>query len=271
MFGMPGAAAVVDLDPRPAELLDAAVGEHPRRVVERAVAVGRFLDDDDEGEVVEAQRRVQPPEARRAARRAARPGGAASPTGRMPHERSREPSQASGSTAISVPSTVKRAAPAAELGEPGRVEGDLVAGEQFVRLLQHRPGTSRPTSGRSRCRPAAASQTSRMRLQRLDHLDPVRARQQRPSDRSSRASEKRTANCWSPLRTSAYASITPRFGYTPEPGDEEDVTGAVVRVEVAPVVEVAVAASRPAPSTAGSGGSGTRRGGGSAGHLPDQS
>ena len=36
---------------------------------------------------------------------AGRPAGSASPTGRIPHERSREPTQASGLTAISSPST----------------------------------------------------------------------------------------------------------------------------------------------------------------------
>ena len=50
----------------------------------------------------------------------------------------------------------------------------------------------------------------------------------------------RTETWRSPMRTVAYASITPRFGYTPRPVIEEQVAGAVVRVEVAAVVRVAV-------------------------------
>ena len=51
----------------------------------------------------------------------------------------------------------------------------------------------------------------------------------------------------------------------PEPGDEEQVAGAAVGVEVAAVVGVAVRAWPSGPSTAGPGGSGTRRAGGARG------
>src|SRR5205085_1127645 len=61
-LGVAGARAVAKVDARPAELLDPAVGPHAGRVVERAEAVGPFLHDDDDREVVEAQRDVQPPE-----------------------------------------------------------------------------------------------------------------------------------------------------------------------------------------------------------------
>ena len=53
VLGVAGAGAVVDLHPRPAQLLDPSVGEHPTRVVETAVAVGALLQDDHQREVVE--------------------------------------------------------------------------------------------------------------------------------------------------------------------------------------------------------------------------
>ena len=92
--GYAGAGGVADVDLRPAELLDPAVLPDARAVVERAVAVGVLLDDQHDGVVVELHRHVEPPHAleRRVGRR---PGGSASPTGRIPQERSRLPSQRS--------------------------------------------------------------------------------------------------------------------------------------------------------------------------------
>src|SRR5690606_30670345 len=58
-----GARRVADGDAGPPELLDAAVGPHPHGVVERPVPVAVLLDDDHDGEAVEAQRGVGPEEA----------------------------------------------------------------------------------------------------------------------------------------------------------------------------------------------------------------
>lgn len=97
----------MDPHPRPAQLLDVAVTPDPGAVVERAEPVGFFLDDQHDGEVVEGQRHIQPPHALEGW-----VGGPARrfwfPTGRMPQDRSRLPSQVAGSTAIRSPSTTMR-------------------------------------------------------------------------------------------------------------------------------------------------------------------
>ena len=77
--------------------------------------------------------------------------------------------------------------------------------------------------------------------ERLDHLDAVGPDLLRSCWSSGRAPDVRIAHCLSPRRTVAYASMTPRFGYTPSPVMKY-VVGLVVDALVdAPVVDVAVA------------------------------
>src|SRR4051812_3869987 len=63
MFWMPGPGPIVDLDARPAQLVDPAVLPDADRVAERAVPGAVLLRDDHDGEAVEPQRHVEPPEA----------------------------------------------------------------------------------------------------------------------------------------------------------------------------------------------------------------
>ena len=141
------ARAVADVVLRPAELLDPAVGPHPLGVVERAVPVGLLLHDHDDLEVVEAQRHVEPPEAAAACRvsSAMRPGPSASPTGRMPHERSRLPSQVDGSTAIVCAAGAHLTRPRSHLREARALEDGAVAVVDDVRLLLDRRERALPT------------------------------------------------------------------------------------------------------------------------------
>src|SRR6202022_3086760 len=59
--GDASAGTIVDLHPRPAELLDAAVLPDAGAVVERPEALLVLLDDHDDAEVVERHRHVEPP------------------------------------------------------------------------------------------------------------------------------------------------------------------------------------------------------------------
>src|SRR3954447_2170263 len=63
MLGVTGAGPVVDLHPRPAELVHTTVAPDPDRVVERPVAGAVLLCDQHDGELLEPQRHVEPPEA----------------------------------------------------------------------------------------------------------------------------------------------------------------------------------------------------------------
>src|SRR5450756_997289 len=83
-LGMAGAAAVPDVDLRPAQLLPAAVAPDPHGVAVDAVAVRPFLCKQDDGVVIESQLAVHPPESLEArflgpARRLRLPHGAQAP------------------------------------------------------------------------------------------------------------------------------------------------------------------------------------------------
>src|SRR3954467_6786182 len=62
MFGVSGAGPVVDLHPRPAELVHPTVAPDPDRVVQRPMAGAGLLRDHHDGELLEPQRHVEPPE-----------------------------------------------------------------------------------------------------------------------------------------------------------------------------------------------------------------
>src|SRR5690349_19226866 len=60
---MARAGSVVDLHPRPAELVDPAIAPDPDGVVERAMTAAVLLRDQHDRERLEPQRHVEPPEA----------------------------------------------------------------------------------------------------------------------------------------------------------------------------------------------------------------
>ena len=222
------------LDLGPAELLDAAVGPHAGGVVERAVAVGLLLHDHDDGEVVEAQGHVQPPE----------PGGA----GRRPGGRRARPRRRAG-----CPTTGRGCRPTARgrprgrrrrraafptTCRPGRSgrrrgwRGPRRPGPHDVVLLHHRgerplPREVEPEAvlGRVADQPDA--------LQRLLHLDAERARRR---GRGGRGRARRsTGSSTAGRRAARWRTRRSRrgSGRRPRPGDEEHVARAVVGVEVA--------------------------------------
>ena len=162
---------VVDLDPRPAELLDAAVLPDPRAVVERAEAAGLLLDDEHDREVVERHRHVEPPHAleRRICRAAQRVRPRRS--GRMPQDRSRDPDphRRVDGDLLAVDREVP--APRTQLGEALRVQRDPGARAQDVPLFLHDveqavPGQVErrcPRSRPSRCAAGAAARVTSTR------------------------------------------------------------------------------------------------------------
>ena len=203
-----GAGTVVDLDPRPAELLDAAVAPDPGAVVERAEPVGLLLDDQHDGEVVERDRHIQPPHAleRRVGGPARRLGLADRPD---------------------APGPVAAA-------DPGRgIDSDLLAVDDerpiqvpswanrcafsVTRLPERRmcgcswTTSNRPSQVRSAAMPSVSSRTMPQFAQRVDDLDPV-AVDVLVSRSWSMASERCTAVCVSPRLMSKNASLTPRLG-----------------------------------------------------------
>src|SRR5699024_11054558 len=132
-----GAGAVVDLHSRPAQLLDPAVGEHPTRVVETAMAVGALLQDDHQREVVEPQRDVRPPEtlprllgeALLWIRRATGPDSPGTVAGAEPRSRVHREVLAVGA---------QHPRPAPDLGEPAGIQHRARAVHKDVPLLEHR-------------------------------------------------------------------------------------------------------------------------------------
>ena len=188
---------------RPAQLLDPAVGPHPLGVVERAVAVGLLLRDHDDLEVVEAQRHVEPPEpaatARRRrrcgrARRRRRPGGCPT-TGRGCRATS------TARPRCVVPPTRTSPRPRAHLREARALQDGAVAVADDVRLLLDRRERALPREVEADAVVVAVAHQAQL-LQRLEHLDAVRARpagacgRGRARRRSARCAPRRRASRW---------------------------------------------------------------------------
>ena len=171
----------------------------------------------------------------------ARPGSA-SPTGRMPHDRSRVPTQLSGVTAVSSPSIDERAPPGADLGEALGVERDPAARAHHVRLLLEHVEGALP--GQVEGDALGLLEDEPQPAQRLDDLDPVGADVLVEPVVVDRVGEVHRG-----LRVAAADQHERVLGaevrVVAEAGDQEDVAGAVVGVEVAAVVEVAVAGAGP--------------------------
>ena len=135
--------------------------------------LGPLLDDGHHGVVVEPHRGVDPEEPGPVSV-ARMPGGSDSPTGRTPHERSRDPHHRSGVSVISRSPTLRVPVHAADLGEPGGVEGD--PGELPVEVAGLEVGLAEPVvDGVELDAPLVGLHDHPDLLETLDHLDPDRA------------------------------------------------------------------------------------------------
>ena len=162
--------------------------------------------------------------------------------GRMPHDRSRVPIHTDGSTVISSPSIDEVPAPRAELGEPLRVQGDAVACPQDVPLLLD--DVEQPVPGEIGCDAIGFVDHDAKRVQRILDLDPVVQHVLVEPVLVDRVRQvHRGLLVAAPHQHEGV--LDPEVGVVPDAGDEEDVAGAVVGVEVGAVVEVAVRGSRP--------------------------
>ena len=231
--------AVPDVVHRPAELFDPAVGPHPLGVVEGAVAVGPLLRHHDDLELLEAQRHVEPPEppapalvggAARGVRiadradpprtvAAAEPGGgvdgerrAGDPHLTGPRAHLREP-RALQDVAEPVADHMRLFLDRRERALPGEVEADPV-----LVAVAHHPHT----------------------LERVEDLDAVGTDPLVHAIRTERVGEACRVHRVAQLHGGVGVDHA-EVGVGPEAGDHEDLAGAVVRVEVAAVVEVLVA------------------------------
>jgi len=238
---LPGPRRVFDLGPRPAELLHPAVGPDSLGIAQRPVAVGVLLQDHDQRAALETQRQVQPPEPghrlRGAPWRLAFADGPDSP-GPVPGARP---------TVVGhielAPGDPEPAAPAAELAKPGRVHDRPVAGQQQVRFLfdgRERPGPVQVEVQAGVGGVAGQVQPS----QRLDHVDPVAAHLLVEAALGQCIGEAQ-ARLLVPDPRSGVGVDDAQVRVDAEPGHQEDLTGAVMGVEVAAVVEVPVAARHP--------------------------
>ena len=221
----------------------------------------------DEAEVVEAQRDVAPVEAVvRAGSAAARPGGSGSPTGPDAPRAVAGADVAVGDDRVLGAGDPHRALPGADLGEALGVERDLRP-RCASRGATRRPrGTTRASAGRAR-RPTRRRRTVRC----SSSSGSTTSRRYGPTSwriRSSPSASDVRTECWrSPTRTHMNASVVPRFGYCPRPVTRRK-SPSVSAVEVAAVVEVAVAGGGVGERVAAPGAAGTRRRGSGHGGSP---
>ena len=238
MGGLAGAAAIGDVDLWPAELLDPPVGPHPGGVVEGAEPVGQFLDDHDDRELLEGHRDVEPPEpvqgligvatgrlALADGPDAPRTVAGAEPGGRIDGDLlALEPDGA---------------LPGADLGEPAGVEDGAGAGAHDVVLFLD--GVEQAVPGEVEAEAVLVEVTHQSQLaQRFDDLAAI------ATDAGLQAivTVERVAAPHRPLLVTAsdggVGVDRAQVRVDAHAGDQEDVAGAVVGVEVAAVIEVAV-------------------------------
>jgi hypothetical protein len=235
-LGVPGAGAVADLRTGPAELLDAAVLPDPGGVVQRPVAVGLLLGDDDDRVVVEAQRHVQPPEPAL--------GLLVPPAGRVRRRQRADAPRAVpgaeprvGRDGLVDPVEGDRALPRADLGEAGRLQDHPRPLADDVGLLLQRRERALPGDVDGQAVLGRLGDDAHL-LQRLDDLDPVAADPQPLVAQGVGEADRR--HPVAPLHR-AVAVDHAGVRVDAHAGDEERLAGAVVAVEVAAVVEVAIA------------------------------
>ncbi len=142
------------------------------------------------------------------------PSGSFSPTGRTPHDRSRDPQVVAGSTFRSRPATLS-----VPLHEP-------ICASRWVSNMTRAPwrmnwlgsATAGPTPSHVRSIATLCSVGSaRNRSFFSGSMTSMRNGPTEMSERSVSGREARTTCCSSPTRTVTKASVTPRFGYCPRP------------------------------------------------------
>ena len=171
-----------------------------------------------------------------------RPAGSASPTGRIPQDRSRVPTQRSGDTAISSPSISR---------VPDQVPTWANRCASRVTRLPARItcgcswSTSKdPSQVRSRPIPSVSSRVIRIFSQRVDDLEPVAVDVLVQTVVVDRVTEV-DGGLLVPSPDEHEGVLGAEVGVVADAGDQEDLAAAVVGVEVGPVVEVAVAGAGP--------------------------
>ncbi len=239
--GNPCPGTVVDLHPRPAQLFDPAVTPDPGAVVDCPEPAGLLLDDDDDGEVVERHRHIQPPHAleRRVRRPARGLGGADGPDAPGPVPGADPGGRVDGDL-FAVDHQMP--APGTQLGESLRVQGDLGTRPHHVALLLHHTEESVP--GQIAGDALGLVENDAQLLQRRGDLDAVAVDvlvQAIGVDGVGQVHRGLVI----PSSDEQEGVLDPQVGVIADAGDDEDVAGAVVGVEVRPVIEVAVGGAGP--------------------------
>ncbi len=226
---------------RPAELLAPAVLPDPGAVVERPEAVGVLLEDQHDGVLLEAERHVEPPHALEG-----RVGGRTLRLG-LPHRP--DPPRAVARADPSVGSDrdvgpVDRdgALPGADLREALGVEGDPRPGAHHVRLLLH--DVEGPFPGQVERDALGLLERDPQAAQRFDHLEAVAADVLVEPVVVHRVREVYGGLLIAPADQHE-GVLRAEVRVVAQAGDQEDLAAPVVGVEVAPVVEVAVAGACP--------------------------
>src|SRR3954447_134751 len=137
MFGVSGAGPLVDLPPRPAELVHPTVAPDPDRVIQRPMAGAVLLCDQHDGELLEPQRHVEPPETETVVVR--RPAGGLALADRADAPRPVAAADPDVRRDVGVGAVdVQRPAPCAELGETPRVDDRAATLAHLVTFLVDR-------------------------------------------------------------------------------------------------------------------------------------
>ena len=160
----------------------------------------------------------------------------------MPQDRSRLPIQVAGSTANFLAVQDDPAAPAAELGEPLRVQRHTITGTHDVRLLLDDVEQAFP--GEIGCDAFGFVENDPQFVQRLDDLDAITVDVLvEPVLVDGVGQVYRGLGVAAPDEQECV--LHPEAGVVADAADHEDVPGAVVGVEVGAIVEVAVRGARP--------------------------
>jgi hypothetical protein len=157
------------------------------------------------------------------------PAGSGSPIGRMPHDRSRLPIHTAGSTAIS--------SPAAYLGETLGVQGDARARSQHMALLLNH--VEQPVPGEVDGDAVGLLEDDPQLVQGLADFHAV-AQHVLVEPVGVDAVTHMHGGLGVAAADEHERILYPEVGVVPDAGDQKDVAGAVVGVEVGAVIEVAV-------------------------------
>ena len=238
VLGVPGAGRVGDVDPRPAQLFDSAVGPDSGGVVEDAKAVGLLLDDHDDRKVVEPQRHIEPMEAWILIGRFAGGFGLANRADAPRPVAGADPG--GGVDCVLVAVDGERSLPRPHLGEAAGVKDGLAANAHDVGRLVDRYERALPRQvEREAQRRVVADQPQA--AQRFDDLDAVGADALVEAVIAEGVGEVDGALLVAASQQSERVG-DPEVRIHAEAGDQKQLVGAIVGVEVAAVIGVAVGA-----------------------------